>query len=586
MATALDTVPSSSLDFTGQKTMGVVEKTNHVKVAPKYGGLFKQGDIIRIEIPSQNWFDAEKFRVTFRSNLYTDSTNQTKIPYHGDARTTLIPGSKKKLLTDATGTSTGAAASFFKNGVQHCFNRVKLLQGSRVLEDIQDYGQLAHILHVASIPRDNLDTLLQKEGFGDTANPKHWIERKHLASKVEGHEWEVELFLGLFKTGKYLPTKYMGQLTIELYLEQNRNCLISEKVAWVTSASDLATPVETLDADWAALAAAGGANRGDPRLIHPNLSYQIDQVYAQCHFVVPIDEYDRAALATIESGQFEVHYDTFRSHNRQLAFSDSRQTVSTQEKALSIKNVFTVMRNEQSLNSYQSDSPYSKNGIIEYQWKIGNEYFPAQPVECDDSGVQALTQLQEALGMTSDILGNSQLTSESYCPQQYKDEANGVAHYPVFAGSGDANRTTRKNFEEILNHAALPHHFIIAQNFEKSQGQLSGFNTVESQVDIELILRLRRHQTETALGSRTFQPFKGTTWIANRADTSDWIVPGVAAVATAGALDNGITTVATNGGLPYIMEEAGEDTFSALQTFVHVDAILRMRGLGQLEVVS
>ena len=204
----IDTVPSSSLDFTGQKTLGVVASTSHVEIAPKFGGIYKAGDTIRIEIPSQNWLDGEKFRLTFRGQAFDGGA---AVPLYGG-------GERYPLSVD---TAESSKYCMFKNGVQHVFSRVKLLQGSRVIEDIQEYGQLAHLMHVLTIPDDHMDEILNKEGFCDSGDFDGRQERKIQATKWNGHLYEVELFLGLFRTGKYLPTKYMGQLTIELYLETN-----------------------------------------------------------------------------------------------------------------------------------------------------------------------------------------------------------------------------------------------------------------------------------------------------------------------------------------------------------------------------
>lgn len=572
---SIETVPSPSLDFTGQKTLGVVASTNHVEIAPKYGGTFKAGEIIRLEIPSQNWLDGEKFRVTFRGKTYNSKANTTGIPLYGGGESRYPRQDNKSY-------------GMFKNGVQHVFNRVKLLQGSRVLEDIQEYGQLAHLMNVISAPRDHSEELLNKEGFAVTDNFDHFQERKMQPTRSDGHMYEVEFFLGLFRTGKYLPTKYMGQLTLELYLEANSACLLSSMSATEIAAVPIAS--------WCT---ATGALTPD----YSDLSYQITDVNAQCHFVVPIDEYDRAALSQIEAGSFEIHYDTFRSHVRQIT-AVGRQTASIQEKALSIKNIFTVMRNQAGLNSFVHDTHLAKNGLLEYQWKIGNEYFPAQPVRCDDGGVRALTQLREALGGTSDMLVNGQLTRNSYCPKQLKNATD--AYYPVENGTNpSSNRRDRKIWDELVHHQSMPHHFVFGQSFEKSQGQLSGFNTVESQVDVELIITLSNHQTAngTVTVDTKFQPLKIPVHVNG---TDDTIIPETIpvenilyqriAAATQADLDiapsynpeaTGAQKLQDQSGLSYYMrEDPSANDFTQILSFVQVDAILRMRGLGQLEVVS
>ena len=225
--------------------------------------------------------------------------------------------------------------------------------------------------------------------------------------------------------------------------------------------------------------------------------------------------YDRSALAQIDAGSFEIHYDTFRAHSRQISNVDARQTISVQEKALSVKNIFTVMRNQAGLNSTIHDTHYAKNAIIEYQWKIGNEYYPAQPVRCDDGGVRALTQLRDALSATSDVLQNGQLDSNTYCPESHTTKEKTINFFPVYnipdgtdVSVLEPYRQDRRIWEEVKHQCSLPNKFIIGQSFEKSQGQLSGFNTVESQVDIELIVTLASHQQALPNSASSYQQSK------------------------------------------------------------------------------
>ena len=587
---SIETVPSPSLDFTGQKTLGVIASTNHVEIAPKYGGKFKAGEIIRLEIPSQNWLDGEKFRVTFRGKTYSDVGNLTEIPLFGKETFTYEDNANPAVAH--TGYSQQVKYGMFKNGVQHCIHRIKLLQGSRVIEDIQEYGQLAHLLHVATIPEDYKEEILQKEGFAYTDDFEGFDERKKQPSKPEGHMYELEFYLGLFRTGKLLPTKYMGQLTLELYLEQNAVCLLSSQ----SRAATASPPTEV----WAV---ADGETTD-----YPNLSYEISDVFAQCHFAVPIDEYDRAALAQIEAGSFEIHYDTFRTHTRQTN-AVNRQTISIQEKALSVKNVFTIMRNQVGLNSLIYDTHLARNACTEYQWKIGNEYFPAQPVKVADGGVRALTQLREALGGTSDMLQNGQMTHYNYAPTQRISDTEATFPVKLTNANNFENiyRNDRKIWQEVKNHQSMPNHFIIGQSFEKSQGQLSGFNTVQSQVDIELILQLDNHQL-ASLAKNTdfaedtgkaaagalyeeikFQPLKAPVQVLSR--SAKEIIPQVHPVVNNLSQTGQKTYVTLSSGLsdgmPYYMKEStGTNDFTQILAFVQVDATLRMRSLGQMEIIS
>ena len=73
--------PNAAATFSDQRTQSVVAGRTHVRIAPKYGGTFKSGSIIRLEVPSQDWLDPELCAISMKASLF--QSNGTPIPPYG-----------------------------------------------------------------------------------------------------------------------------------------------------------------------------------------------------------------------------------------------------------------------------------------------------------------------------------------------------------------------------------------------------------------------------------------------------------------------------------------------------------------------
>lgn len=553
MSVQTEIVPQA--DFTIPKAQSIIAQRSHVKIAPKYGGPFKPLDTIRLEIPSQNWLDADMTSVSFNVKVL-DGPNGIILPKYWNelevapAGGTLgkIPETPDRLENTAIGAfgnPTGGRYGRVKNGVQSIFNRVKLLQGSNVIEDIQEYNALWKVLAVSSAPvpwRETTGEML--EGYGDMDSYEYKRKIRSRGSTDEsynpnvdtytgGHEYMCQLNLGLLqRAGKYLPLKYTGQFTIELYLESAAECLVGS------------------------VTVAGGNNRNQGinlEVDNPNLSYQVDNVNLHCHFIVPIEEYDRSMLEKIQNGGgIDIHYDTYSTHTRQIPYSavGSKSTHSFQERAVSVRGGFAIMRNSSNINDLKNDGALSANNIQDFQWKLGSMYSPSQPVDCRFGGAEALAQLQEALGTWADISSSGSVRSDNFCPEVS----------PAI--------TSKYDKSELTHETERPYNFIMGLNLEKTLGQLSGFNTSSTNTDVELILNLG--------------PFQLPKYrYVNTADSNDaWHVPDVDGYPLPTAHPTGRTDLPIG-----CMSPKAVPQFARLTFFAHIDSVFKIMGLGSIQVL-
>lgn len=528
--TSLETTVASQADYETSKTQSIVAQRSHVKISPRYGGEFKAGDIVRLEIPSQNYLDSEYTSVSFQAKIF--STPGTQIPVYWD---------------DVLDKPAANRFCQFQNNIQKLFNRVKLLQGSNVIEDIQDYGTLQHLITIATTPKQWVDTSgIIYEGCYDPMNYQHKKLVRGYGSAVStadgsitqeeeaGHEYLVQLNLGVLqRAGKYIPLKYTGQLTIELYMEKNAEALYCS--SGIDNAGDVIADSSTAT--------------------YPNAFYVVSQVYLHCFFVVPMEGYDKAVQEKITDGNgIDIHFDTYSTHSRTTG-TTSANTITFQERAVSVRGGLCVMRNVANENDIRLQTVFSDNQITEFQWKIGQHYIPSQPVKCNAGGPEAFLELQEAFGSWADTSASGLLTPINFLPKQKNNAAD--------ADVSDVS------IDELHYEHNKSNGFIMGLNLEKSNGQVSGFNTSATNTDIELNLKSRG--VLDAVKYRSGLPkFVGTN---NEAGQITW------------------DTLKSTAGweskpLGYMkVKPLGDNAAVRFIFYAHVDVVLKLSGLGSIQVM-
>lgn len=631
----LQTIPSEEATYSDQKSFGVIAGRSHVEVSPKYGGIFKPSDVIRLEIPAQAYLDPNEFYIHFRTQIYAGEAN---VPGLAAAEPNVQVYREPNLSASYAGNNRQGVQ--FVPGIQSVFSRVRLLAGSVVLEDITDYNVLYRLLLETTTSKDWRET----DGFADEGvyDPEDFHQRTanhnfHSTSlnngtttaSNQGHHYAIRPLLGLFGAGKYIPLKYMGQLTIELYLEHQNECLWS--TSSVTTAL-IAPGVNTTPRQyWGPVSFSrvpssqapsllnGAAETehlavADSTLVHtdfPNATYTIDQVRMHVPFVHPIESFDQAMMRQIESGQIAIYHASWSSHSRQIA-DTTRQTLSFQERALSLKGCLSVMRNSPAIRAIDSDFCFPANGIQSYQWKLGSEYLPAQEVSCIEGGNRALAELRKGLGLYDNKNVTNMITDYNFLP----------ADLP--------NQLDSANFTELRRGASQPSSFVMALDLEKSPGQASGFDSAASSVDIELIMRLEKHVSivqpnlntavagdgslryRGAQANTSFQPTKkrvilnnfpyGTSYSGigwgdelvyathdNLAEVNRFN-KSVRDVPDGFMVDKGLTyavpAVAQNAnpGL-YTVTQNSAGQYARVYLFAHIDQVLRLSAIGRMEIV-
>lgn len=617
MAT-LETVPNALTTYSNQRSYGVIGGKSQVEIAPKYGGdPFKSGDIIRLEIPSQAFLNPDEFYIQMRCRILPGASNNFDPVL--EAATRAMPYVRDFNAQFPTGNAGGTSYKHvrFTPGIQSCFDRIKVLAGSTVIEDIQDYNVLYRLmLEATSTPDWRQGDGFTNEGFYDPADPTQTLRTinrhtaKHGGKANDGHYYTFRPFLGILNAGKALPLKYMGQLTLELYLAPNQDCLWSSTSNMTTNAEVVGNRSAAGVPDLLATTSASEhfALATKTTTDFPNAYYEIDRVRMQVPFIHPIESYDKSLMDQIENNGLDIHFTTFSSSTRQIANSEGRLVISFQERAMFLKGGLAVMRNSPSIRNIASDFCFPANGIESYQWKIGSEYIPAQEIDCKEGPGMALNQLMKSLGCFGTMDSGHNIRADDFLPVDLPGE-----------------RETQ-NQSELARECSQPSKFAMGLDLDKSQGQISGFDSAAASVDVELILRLRTHKeacpilgnTAKFQGGRvsTFQPTKvkvitdhnltgshienaGGQISNDSVPTNDAVKTRVhgkrgglmtnldltipAAVVTAGAAYSALLVPAELDNI--VMTPSATSNYARVNFFAHIDAILRIRRVGQLEII-
>ena len=638
----LETKPSEEATYSNQREFGIVAGRTHVEISPKYGGDFVPGDIIRLEIPAQAYLDPNEFYIHFRTGIIAGAEPTATGDFenlHG-INTTLE--NKLNRIDDYTGSGLGSTRNKtvqFVSGIQSIFSRVRLLAGSVVLEDIQDYNVLYRML------MDSTTSKQWREGDGaimeGVYDPENWHQRAananfhadYTVSGVanQGHFYAIRPLFGLFTAGKYIPLKYMGQLTIELYLEQPQECLWSTS-SISRSANDAAntprqfwnhtsgvnnlilpskeiTPIATVGATQLHLGYCD-YQHFDASTDFPNATYRVHDVRMHVPFVHPVESYDQALMRQIEQGDIAIHHSSWSTHTRQLP-GTTRQTVAFQERALSLKGALACMRNSPDIRQIDSDFVFPANGISAYQWKVGSEYIPAQEIDCKRGGNRALIELRKGLGTFGDDQMLSYITEENFLPHDLPHQLDTF------------------NASELRRGASQPSSFFMALDLERSKGQQSGFDSAASSVDIELILQLTPHATcvgnnadytgknfKGAISTATWQPSKKRVVMTAMANTTNITDNRVLQNGSQAVIHNSSDRFTANSArlghvfdrpegfmqdknVKYAASAVPQDTgctlptyasndsgvYSRVYLFAHIDQVLRLSAIGRMEIV-
>lgn len=358
-------------------------------------------------------------------------------------------------LTIRAGTNTGVSGLRPVNNIHTMFRRLRVLYGSLVIEDIQNYGTLIRMLsNVAVDPlyqnkagailegmgsdasRAILHNKFQAGGAGaggsqgtltaavvtlnNSADSGVWGVGTGAASTnadaTETHTYCLNLGAGLLTQQKLIPLKWLAnQLTIELEIEEPAAFLVQGTTEAITSVTGIGFGADPIPRTYNQTAEALGT-------LSP--SYDMQNIYFDAEILEFDSTYDAAFYQGMLQGGIPLKFASWHGHLHSL-LNSSYQVLTIQERSRSIKSAFSVIRDRNDITAstlrsdpywfYASTADMGPLGyrasaaayLDEFQWRVGGRYFPSQPVKCTNGGAEPLIELQKALNVIGDYTTGS-----------------------------------------------------------------------------------------------------------------------------------------------------------------------------------
>lgn len=504
------------------------------RIPPKNGAYFVSGQTIRLEFPAQGYVNPQHTTIIFDAVLNVPTASVADGGSNG-----------------AVVAANSEYACRFQNNIQSIFQRVRLLYGGTVLEDMNNYNQIVRNLTewTSTSPYMTMDQATINEGIGgvvmgyspstvvSTATTPSWMQpinvRQALiqglqttttSTSINGgtgvagksgssnappgytaisgytpitQRYQVQLALGLFTQEKLIPTKFMAsQLAIEITLEQSANCIFTDTNT--TGSSELSA-IPTFGV-------------GNVILLPEVLEFD--------------PSYDAMFLKGLQEGGVPIKFSTWNTYFFSTA-SQSNVNLNISERQRSVKSIFVVQRRSQPSSTADNGATFMDTANVynggstqgstlqQYQFRIGARYFPGQPVQCSaqvgsavpNSGTEAWIELSKALKIVGDYRLSCPVnttrwavipdaSSTTILPEydfnksiKYFANATGI---PTYMANTPGLPSTLINSASGITGSAC---FAMAINLETSNGiDISGLNA-EEQSDISFLATWKQPQT-------------------------------------------------------------------------------------------
>lgn len=408
---------------------------------------------LTFSLPKSAKYLIDRKSVTFwptGSNIYKTTSGTKVIKFQLNSQDWIDPSSVR-IMFDLVNNDPTTPPSVLKylrplSGPHSFFRRLRISCGGTLVEDF-DYNRTHQMFQImtSSHNRENDDI----EGFGyrsDTVAPNanHTVDT--LPGIPSGGKQTVgfKLLSGLLNQPKFLPLKYMGNLTIELELVMNANDPVV--TPGVAEPAGVFTTTNTTN-DWS-----------------------IENVQLKCD-VVTLDSglqnnYDEHVL---NGGKLPIHYNTYIT--QQQAVSGTDISVNVSRAITRLKSIFVTFykapgteraENKEWLDfvhPMNDSATYNSGYELEIQAQIGSKLLPEYPVR---SVSESFAQLKKSMG----IMG-SNFHSMSITPVQYRNEhfvfgidcekALGVGYTGINSRSGDLLTIRAKALDKtVLNNTKMP----------------------------------------------------------------------------------------------------------------------------------
>jgi len=467
--TVNEVVPySAQYSFPSQATR---QSKRTVKLTPKNNSaIYSSGSVIRYEFPASGYLNPNTTYLGFNVNVKVGGAT----PFANGA--------------------TLASGFEFQQGIQSVFRRLRILYGSLVLEDIQDYNILQRIFTETVLPTGSLQSsnaIYQglgpsRRNINTTTNftaapyaPSYSRFNYHSTSNedtpanwgITSRRYHIPINSGLFQQHNLLPLKFMAsQLSIELEIADAVDCCICVLGTGAGATVPTALTVQV----------------GLPELVSELLEFDSD--------------FDQAIYNVMEVG-LPIYYQSWHVTTQNVTPNLTVQ-LNVQESARSVRYALAVILDDNNRTLRRdahhfiaglqatavdaiatdngSTSSFNQSALESYQWRLGGTYYPSQPV-----AVMSGNSGPNIIGVDANY---SDPPIEAYA-ELMKVFGNMFADDGTYFGDQRLQYFSEPRHGTALTDTFQTTAFVMAGNFMSDRGDIiSGINA-EEQNDLQLIMK-------------------------------------------------------------------------------------------------
>jgi hypothetical protein len=424
---------------------------------PTISGNYKYNGIkyIRFVLPAQDFLDTQRsyFSFNIQTSPALPAVNTPAVGTTENNNTGLHAFRKGAYMQNYTDSSV-----FFK--------RVRILLNSTQIEEIDDYNILQSMFtRYVNDPAMYDSELGRAQGMvpGEffSFNPSvpsitQCISRELADPDITSSMVFHPSLLGFMSTHQYIPLQFMGEITIELALED-------PTVA-------LRTPTQI----------AGSTN------IQDKLDYTISNITYHAEVCRMSITYLSAFEESLAAGAVMLWFSTFQSYTSNIAPS-SLADITINHRGRNLKTLMAIFRTETQLSTQTSNKfQFSRNGITDYQVRLGTKLFPDDMVHVGDAATSAVWYAE-----TAKALGFWMNPYHTTCiPNKYANKVAEQNWRLYLKGINNNDNRASEIWPDVVDLFDSPdNNFMICTDFEKEPELMSGEDTASAGVPIYLRIK-------------------------------------------------------------------------------------------------
>ena len=367
--------------------------------------------VIKLVLTGDGWLDPSTFRVMFTVNNDADTTNELLRPL-------------------------GEGHSFF--------SRMRVMMGSTIVEDIQDYARLHQMFNL--LISKNSKTNLAAEGFGLPAYDYKTVVAdgsEDLWPGINGKDAQMIMFTplsGILAQSKYIPLRY-APIIIELELCKN-----------------LADPFVSIAAPFS--------------ILDTSNEWHLSDVQAKADILTLDSELENGYTQLLMSGKhLTLNYSTY-IHQYQSIAGQPKTRLNIARSLSRLKSVFVTFDKTnlapvspvyKTFNSFYSPmynaipatNIMGKTNEMEFSITLGSKQYPEQPIR---SHQEAFYQLRKCLGVQSSALHSFDISSQEYKRRSFVlgIDTETILHAAMTGHNTRSGELLNIQFDQSGNAASLP----------------------------------------------------------------------------------------------------------------------------------